>query len=113
MVERHVIADLRRLANDHPHAVIDEKLAADLRSGMDFNPGQEPADVRYETPKEKKLVTPEPVGDAVDPEGMKSRIAEDDLQGTACRRVTIKNRIDIFSKALEHGKHLVIRWETD
>jgi len=39
LVERHVVADLRRLADDDPGAVVDEEPLADPRRRMDLDPG--------------------------------------------------------------------------
>ena len=39
LVERHPVADLRRLADHHAGAVVDEELVADPRRGMDLDPG--------------------------------------------------------------------------
>ena len=42
LVEGHVVADLRRLADHHAHPVVDEEAVADPRRGMDLDPGQRP-----------------------------------------------------------------------
>jgi hypothetical protein len=43
------------------------------------------------------------VGDAVKPYRVQSRIAEDDLEDAARRRVTVENGMDVFADGLEHG----------
>ena len=37
-IDQTVVSNLGRLADHHPHSVIDEEASADGRSGMDFNP---------------------------------------------------------------------------
>src|SRR5262245_20085745 len=37
LVQGHVVADLRGLADHHPHAVVDEDSGADARSGVDLD----------------------------------------------------------------------------
>jgi hypothetical protein len=70
---------------------------------MDLNTGQETTKMRYEASEEKELRNPEPVGNAVNPECMQARIAEDNLHNIAGCRITLKNRINIFTKILYHG----------
>ena len=48
LVEVAVVADLRRLADDDAHAVVDEEALADLGAGVDLDAGEEAADVRDE-----------------------------------------------------------------
>ena len=40
LVQQHVVADLRGLADHHAHAVIDEEAAADARAGMNLDARQ-------------------------------------------------------------------------
>ena len=40
VIEKDVVADFRGLADDHAHAVVDEKLPADDRGGVDFDSRQ-------------------------------------------------------------------------
>src|SRR6478735_3037562 len=39
LVKFHVRPDLRRFANDYASAMVDEKMRANLRAGMNINPG--------------------------------------------------------------------------
>ncbi len=41
LIDRYVVTDLGRLADDHTHAVVDEQAAADARARMDLDAGQE------------------------------------------------------------------------
>ena len=39
LVDQNIVADLRRLANHDPHAVIDEKAAPDFGAWVNFDSG--------------------------------------------------------------------------
>jgi hypothetical protein len=53
--------------------------------------------VRKETSQELEPVLPKEVGDTVEPQGMESRIAEDNIQRAPRRRVFGEDRSNIFS----------------
>jgi len=53
--------------------------------------------VRKETSQELEPVLPEEVGDTVEPQGMESRIAEDNIQRVPRRWIFGENRLNIFS----------------
>src|SRR5437879_13259099 len=61
LVERHVIANLARLADHHAHAVIDKKAPADFRSGMNLYPGENAAYMTNETREWGEIPLPEPM----------------------------------------------------
>ena len=69
LVDGHVVADLRSLA-DHREAVVDEEVAADLRARVDVDRGQEARDMVHEAREEVELAFPQPVADAVKPSAM-------------------------------------------
>src|SRR6185369_15133254 len=97
VVEGHIIAYLGRLAYDNPHAVINKKLSTDLGARMDFDTGQETADMRGKAAEEEELVDPEPVGDTIEPKRMQAGIAKYDLQHISGGRIAFKNRVDVFT----------------
>src|SRR5438552_18886491 len=47
------VADYRRLADNHAHAVIDKQALADFGPGMNFNPGHKAAEVRDQPRQER------------------------------------------------------------
>ena len=49
LIERDIVADLRRLADDQGHAMIDEQPAADHRAGVDIDAGKEAPEVGDDT----------------------------------------------------------------
>jgi hypothetical protein len=77
--------------------MVDEEPLADSGSGMNFNACQEATEVRKKTSQELEPVLPKKVGDAVEPQGMESRIAEDNIQRAPRRWVFGENRFNIFS----------------
>ena len=50
VIERHVVADHRGLADDNAHAVVDEEAPADLRAGVDLDARDDAAHVGDEAP---------------------------------------------------------------
>ena len=48
LVKRAIVADFGGLADHHAHAVVDKQPPADFGTGVDFDPGQEPPEMRYE-----------------------------------------------------------------
>ncbi len=62
VVEQDVIADLGCLADDRAHAVVDDQTAANACAGVDFDAGEEAAELRHHTPKEVELPLPQRVG---------------------------------------------------
>src|SRR5205814_1279486 len=45
--QRDIVADLRRLADHHAHAVVDEEATPDAGRGVDLDAGHEATDVRH------------------------------------------------------------------
>jgi hypothetical protein len=58
VVERAVVADLGRLADDDAHAVVDEKAPADARAGMNLDAGQEPRQIAHQARQPAQLQAP-------------------------------------------------------
>src|SRR3569832_947774 len=102
VIERAIVADLRRLADHHTHAVINEKAAADLGGGMELDarePARESGDEARE-PFESRV--PELVTQAVIQHRVHTGIRRDDLERRARRRVTVEHDTDVFTQSLKH-----------
>ena len=84
MVDGAVVADLRRLAKDDAHAVVDEQALADLCAGVDLDAGLMPAPLADPAGKKEVLVLEQPVRDAVVDQNVKARVKQYDLQHGAC-----------------------------
>jgi hypothetical protein len=59
--------------------------------------------VGEEAPEELQVMIPAPVGQAVDPDGVQARVTEQDFEQASCRRVSIKDRPDVFPNCPEHA----------
>ena len=74
MIDLAVITDLRGLSDDHAHAMIDQQSSADLRAGMDLDPGPKTSDVGDETGQEKQMPPIQTVCDPVKADRLDVRI---------------------------------------
>src|SRR6185503_19972687 len=104
LVNRHVVADLRRLADHHTHAVIDESAPADLRPRMGLDPGEEPAKVADEARQRGELALPQPMRQPVDENRVKTRIRNRLFPRRPRRRIALEDCLDIFFKRLPHDR---------
>ena len=100
LVHQHIIAHFRRLADDHTRAVIDKEPPADACPRMDFDAGQEAPDVRDDACQGEVLVLPQAVGYPVQPTGMQTRVASQDLQQATSCRVLVVYGLDILAQEL-------------
>jgi len=80
VVDEHVVADLGRLADDDPGAVVDEQPLADGRGRVNFDAGQEAGELRQRPRREPVVPVPEDVGDAIQPDGVDAGIEQCYLQ---------------------------------
>ena len=80
VVDQAVVPDLRRLADDDAHAVVDDQAAADLRAGVDLNAGPEAAPLGDGTGQKLHLVTVTEVRGLVIHGGVHAGIEQEDLQ---------------------------------
>jgi hypothetical protein len=79
LIEQYIVANLGRLAHDSAHTVINEATAADGRTRMYLDTGQETTKVREKPGNDWYLPLMKPVSYAVKPDGMKARIGQKDL----------------------------------
>ena len=102
MIERHVVANLGGLANNHAHAMIDKETLADDGAGMNFDAREESANVRNETPDQLPIVDPGPMAQVIKLQRVETGVAEHDFGTRAHRGVAPEDNIDIGSNPLEH-----------
>src|SRR5688572_17758046 len=100
--ESHIIADLCRLANNHPHAMVDEKPAADLRRGMDFNARERTSGLANSPGNKRDAVRYQPMSHTVGQQGMKARIRHHDFKPAGGCRISVEDRAQICSNGLQH-----------
>ena len=104
LVELDVLADVARLADHHPRAVVDEEPRTDPRPRMDVDArlrvgvlGHHPRDVR--DPEGQELV-----GDPVDGDRLQARVAEDDLVVAPGGRVATVGGVDVPVEHVADGR---------
>ena len=99
VVDRAVVADLRRLTKDDAHAVVDKELAPDLGAGVDLDAGQVARQLADKTGQEETPVVVQKMCDLVRDQHMKAGVQDDDLRHIARGRVLIADIFCIFPKA--------------
>ena len=82
-------ADDGGLADDDAHPVVNDQAAAELGAGVDLNAGDVAGQLGVQAGQEGKVVTVEPVGDAVEDDGVDAGVEEKDLQLAAGGRVAL------------------------
>ena len=100
LVEKHVIADLGSFSYYHAHPVVHEKAPANLGSGVDLNAREPPSQMRDQASKEVQAVPPQPMSDAMQPDGVKTRVAAQDFPKTPGRWIFGEYCSDVFSNTL-------------
>jgi hypothetical protein len=107
LVDGAVVADLRRLADDDTHAVVDEDTPADLRAGVDLDAGEETRQMRGDAAEPRKAGEPASTRPAVHEDRMQARITGQHLPSPARSGVALTDAGDVFSEAVEHGERSV------
>ncbi len=102
VVERHVVADLRRLADHHAHAVVDEEPPPDRRTRVDLDAREPAPELGNEAGEKPAPPRIEPVGDAVKEQNMYAGIGQQDLETRPGSRVASDNRVKLLANALEN-----------
>src|SRR5450759_5127538 len=97
LVEQHVVANLRGLADHHAGTVVDEEAASDGGAGMNLDPGKEAADLRDHARHQRHAPAVQAVRQAVHQDGVEARVAEKNLQPTLGGRVLPEDGVDPVS----------------
>jgi len=111
LVHQYVIADLRCLAYHDAHAMVDEEPSSDRRARMDFDPGEEPADLGDQARQQRNPGFVKPVGEPVGHDSVKPRIAEQDFDHATRSRIIAENSIDLFPEVPEHVPPIMTQHE--
>ena len=109
LIDGDVVADDGGFADDDAHAVVDEEAAADDGAGVDLDAGPEAGYLRHEAGEEFEVAAPEPVVDAVDPDGLEAGVAEQDHEARGGGGVALEDDAGVFADVFEevHG------WDDD
>jgi hypothetical protein len=75
--------------------MVDEEARADLGPGVNLNTSKEPIDVRGQASEKIKPAAPKPVRESVKEDCVKTRVAEDDLDGRPGSRIPIEDHINV------------------
>ena len=105
LVEGDVVADDGGFTDDDTHAVVDEEAAADDGAGVDLDAGPEAGDLGTEAGEELEAPAPEPVIDAMDPDGLEAGIAEQHHEPRGGSGVSFEDAARVFADVFEevHG----------
>jgi len=95
LVDQGVVADDRRFANHHPHAVVDEYPFADACAGMNFDACEAAGEVGNEAREEADMVAMQPVGKPMGGDRMQAGVAAHHLQPVGRCRVVGKDAGDV------------------
>ena len=108
LIHQHVVSNLSRVPHGHAHVVIDEEPPSYQGSGVDFDPCQEPSDVRKQPAEQTEPVCPQPAGYSMKPNCLKTRIAWKHLDDVPCSRILCENGTDIFPDSLPSKPKLLL-----
>jgi hypothetical protein len=73
VIEGAVVADHRRFADHHAHAVIDEEAPADHGARMDLDPGEESRQIGDDAGEPLEIAFPQPVRQPMGQDGVQPR----------------------------------------
>ena len=105
LVDRAAVADLGGLADNDPHAVVDQDSLADLRAGVYLDAGQKPGKLAEKARRQIGLVLIEPVRGAVHHDGVQTARKQQHLKAVARRRIAFPDGPDILFNRVKHPYH--------
>src|ERR1700676_409803 len=106
LVKRDIIADDGGLADDRPHAVVNEETVSYFCSGMDLNASEQPRELRIKPRQKAHVVTPQPVAQVMRPDRLQSRIAGENLKIGASGGVRLEDCGNVFKHRGEEARHV-------
>ena len=102
LIQGHIVANPRCLADYHPGAMVDKEAAADIRTRMNLDSGDDPRQIGYEHGEGSPTLAPDPMADPITEKSVKARIQQHNGNTRPRRRIALHCAVDVFSKALEH-----------
>ena len=97
LVKPHAVADLRRAADDHASAVIDEKMRADVGAGMNVDAGAAVRPFGHHAGQEGDAFLVQDMGETEDCDGLDTGIGENDFLLARRRGIALIGGLDIGS----------------
>jgi len=104
LVKQYIVPDFRGFADDDAHTVVDKEPTPDLRARVYLDAGQESGELRDDTREERDTGVVELMGEAMEQNGMETRITKEDLQGAFGRWIFPKDGIYLFPDRFEHKR---------
>ena len=98
LIDRHVVTDDGRAADNHAGAVVNEKPPADRRAGMNIDPGRPMHELGDESRENRDLLLPERVNDAMDRDRVEAGIRQQDVEPSLGGGVALNGRAQIGEK---------------
>ena len=112
LIQRDVIADFARFADDHAHGVVDEETAADFRGGVNFHARHETSELARDARQAFQAVVPQPMLDDMAPTSMQARIREPNDEFALRGRIETLNVVHVFSDGFKNIHDRFLRcWE--
>ena len=96
VVDRHVAADLGRLADDDAGTVVDEDPGADGGARVDLDAGEEARELGDGARGQIGPVRPQRMRDPMRPDGMDSGVEQRDLELRSSGRVPLYDRLEVM-----------------
>ena len=106
VIEGAVVADLRRLADHHPHAMVDEKTPPDPRPGVNLDARQQARQGGDEARRPLQAMAPEIMTETMHQQGVNAGIGGQHLEGIARRGIAVEDAVNVFTDSLEHAASL-------
>ncbi len=98
LINFDMLPDDRRLSDDDPRAVVDEKIIADGGPGVDIDAGEIVGVFRHDARNQRHLGLVKFVGDSVDADRKKAGVGENNFIRVRSGRVALKGRLHISSQ---------------
>lgn len=102
LVEGNIISDLRSLADDGTHPVVNEESPADSCAWMNLNAGEVAVDLGNEPGGHAKPTGPKPVRQTMGDDRVEAGIKQQHLERAAGRRIALQRRLNICANRVEY-----------
>lgn len=102
LVDEHVVTHFSGFSDDDAHAVIDEKASADGGSGVNLDASKPAGGLRNKPRNQGNAGLVERVGDAMEEDGVQTRVTEQNFDHTFRGRVLPEDGVDLFPDCTEH-----------
>jgi len=109
LVKQHVVADLSRFPDHDAGAMVYEEPPPDGRARMNFDAGQEAAELGDQARQQGHTPAVQAMGQAVQQDGMQTRITEQNFRHALGGRIPLEGRMNLLSDLSEHASTSMIQ----